>query len=163
MRSTSYTATLFLVSCSVLAGCSRPDLTEVDEPEQLAEEQGLGIRFVDAAFRTNGTLRSDRINLESDSFEILFVFLQESGLYIVTIEKTGASVQSGQFIGSELLFSGGRTEIHFQSQGGHVFSDGVDRPAWVEFIPGFDISRPGASVGGAVVGLARDRSQIPGL
>ena len=160
---TSYFTTLILVSCIVIAGCSRPGLSEFDEPGEFVEEPGLGIRFVSAAFRTNGTLRSDRINLESDSFEMLFVFLPESGLYIVTIEKTDASVQSGQFIGSELLFSAGRTEIHFQSQGGHVFSDGVDRPAWVEFISGFDISRPGASVQGAVVGLARDRSQIPGL
>lgn len=90
---------------------------------------------------------------------MLFVYLRSSGLYIVTSEPTEASVRAGLFTANEIHFSGGRTEIRFRSASSHVFSDAVDRDAWVEFIPGLRID----DVGSAVVGLARERSHIPGL
>ena len=146
-----------------MTACSRPALTEDDDPTLMVEMQGLGFRMVDAGFWTNGTLRSDRIRLESDDFAILFVYLPESGLYLVTLEESDSAVKSGRFIGSEVVFSAGNIEIRFLSGGGHVFADQKDREAWVEFIPGLTIAPSGAPIAGPIVGLARERSHVPGL
>ncbi len=156
--------TCFVIAASlVVTGCSRPDLTEGDDLGVVVDSPALGFHMVDAGFWTNGTLRSDRISLESEDFAILFVYLPESGMYLVTIEKSDASVQSGRFVGSDLVFSGGRTEIRFRSTGGNLFGDGMDRDAWVEFLPGFVVSPSGADIAGPIVGLARIRSHVPGL
>jgi hypothetical protein len=119
--------------------------------------------MVDAGFWTNGTLRSDRITLSSENFAMLFVHLPQSGLYIVSIERTENSLRSGRFAGNELSFSVDRTEIRFQSRGDHLFDDKVDRDAWVEYVPDERISADPATLGLAIVGLARERAQVPGL
>lgn len=164
-RITYYVAnTWFVIAVTLLlAGCTRPALTEDGGAELVVETTGISFRMVDAGFWTNRTLRSDRIRLESDDFVILFVYLPESGLYLVTVEQSEVSVQSGRFVGSELVFSGGNTEIRFLSEGGHLFTDRVDREAWVEFLPGLIVSPSGASIEGPIVGLARLRSHVPGL
>jgi hypothetical protein len=141
-------------------GCARPDLSEIEDNEApVFVEPKLGIEIVNAQFWTNGTLRSDRINLESEDFKMLFVYLRSSGLYIVTVEPTESSVQNAFFTANEVHISGGRTDILFRSTSTHVFSDGLDRDAWVEFIPGIRLE----GVPGAVYGLATERSHIPGL
>lgn len=147
----------------VLFGCTRPVLTEDDPNDLQPEGAGLGFNLVEAAFWTNGTLRSDRVSIEAVDFKILFVYLPESGLYIVTLDETDGASQSALFVGNDLVFVGGRTEVRFRSSGGHLFSDRVDREGWVEYLPGANISRPGAPSSDVVVGHAMQRSQVPGL
>ena len=142
------------------AGCNRPELADLDNSDIVGQEARLAFKMETAEFYTNGTLRSDRISLESEDFAILFVYLPEAGLYVVTVEETPDAEVAGQFRGRELLFSGGRTEIRFRSVSGPLFQDGEDRDAWVEYIPSVRIS---ADIVGPVVGLARLRSHVPGL
>jgi len=146
------------LACASL-GCTRADLVEPDARLFDDASDALGIEMIDAAFWVNGTLRSSRVNLESDSFEFLFVYLQHSGLFIVTLEPNDATIEAGRFVNRQLAFETGGVRVVLESQGGHIFSDAIDRVAHVEFIPGLNIAQAGIDI----VGLAQFRSHIPGL
>lgn len=126
-------------------------------------EAGPGLELLDAHFKINGKLRSDRINLSTDQFVYLFVFVKSRGMYIVSANETENALIAGRFDGSKLTFIVSNTTIEFESRGGNVLDEGPDRSAWVEYLPSYQLLGPDAKPDDAVVGLASSKIQIPGF
>ena len=147
-----------------VSACERPDIVDpVRRNFVVPKETGPGLELLDARFKINGKLRSDRINLSTDQFVYLFVFVKSRGLYIVSADETDNALIAGRFDGSRLTFIVSNTTIEFENREGDVLDEGPNRSAWVEYFPSYDLLGPDARPDDAVVGLAASKSQIPGF
>lgn len=151
-----------LVLCA--SGCERPDIVGPERQNFTAKPPtGLSLDLVDASLWINGRLRSDRINLSTDRFVYLFVFVKSSGLYIVSAEQLRGTEAAGRFEGSHLTLLVQGTRIELVRAAGDVLGSGPDRTAWVEFLPGYSLLGPDARPDDVVIGLAARKDLIPGF
>lgn len=153
-----------LVCGLTLSACARPDIVGPGRGDFIApSEAGIGLELSGGLFRVDGVVISNRINLSTERFVYLFVFLKSKGMYIVSAEEMEGGVVSGRFSGTELRFVVNDTRIELEGDGRHLLADNKDRSAWVEYIPDYeDLLGPDAQPGNAVLGLAARKNLIPG-
>lgn len=152
-----------LLAIVLIGGCERPEIgAPLNGGPGVTSQSGVGLQFVNAFFRVDGILKSDRINLRTDRFAFLFVFIKSRGLYVVSTDQFENAFQSGQFTGARLIFIVDGTRIELETVQSSIFHDQVDRSAWVEHIPDYDLLGPDAKAGDAIVGLAARKNLIPG-
>ncbi len=161
-------AIALLIACLLLMGCDRPGLEsdpaltafEVDEP---ADSDRTGLVLFEADLKINGETTGRPLNLADETFTYLFVYLKDIGLFMISTIPFGPTEKAGEFAGNTIRVEMAGIEIEFVSRASHILTDKKDRPAWVEFNPGFEMFGPGIRVADVVVGLADNRSQIPGF
>jgi len=145
-------------------GCERPDIVDPGRGNFVASpESGLSLNLVNASFRLDGRLRSDRINLSTDRFVILFVFVKSKGLYIISADEMDGMQQAGRFAGSRLTVALAGTRIEFEGRNGDLLGYEPDRTAWVQYLRDYDLLGPDAKSDDAVIGLAARKELIPGF
>lgn len=149
---------------SVISGCERPDIVDTEGRNFAAQPgDGLSLELVDASFRIDGRLRTERINLSTEQFVFLFVFVKSKGLYIISAEEMSGMGSAGRFDGPRLSIIVAGTVIEFESSAGNLLGREPDRIAWVEYRPDYDLLGPDARPGDAVIGLANRKEMIPGF
>lgn len=159
----SRVAGLIVVAC-LLSACERPEIVEPANGSFMGPiETDLSFDLVNGTFRLDGIIRTNRLNLSTDRFAYLFFFVKARGLFIVTVEQSDAGVIAGRFTGDRLTFEIHGTRIELESGHGALLEDQEERKAWVEHLPEYDLLGPDAMPDEAVVGLARQKNQIPGF
>lgn len=164
----AYAKIAAILVCLLVAGCDRPGLVTEPEPEMFevvdpAPGDLTGLVLFEAELKINDETTGRPVNLADETFTYLFVYLKETGLFMISTIPFGPTEEAGEFSGNTLRIELAGVQIEFVSRGSHILTDNVDRPAWVEFTRGFEMFAPGARAADVVVGLADNRNQIPGF
>jgi hypothetical protein len=84
-------------------------------------------------------------------------------MFIISADQNDAARLAGRFSGSKLTVLIGASRIELETSKGHMLGDNLDRSAYVEYIPDYELLGPDARPTDAVVGLAARKDHIPGF
>ncbi len=123
-----------------------------------------GLTIADASLTISSLDFTTTIShLASDPFTFLFLWVKDTGLFLVSLDRLPFAEEAGQFSNKVLKISCAGIEVVFENSIQPLLSDDVERPVFVAFFSYYYLFEPDVREPDLILGLADEFAQIPGF